>query len=1084
MKLTYSQYQIFDYIPGFVYLQASDYSIVYANKQFIELFGEPDGRHCYELMENRDTPCEDCSNSSIFRTKEPLRIRWEPPSGRIYMVYKNYFVDDNGQELVLNIGMDITVEENAREMIEELTRQQKEQIKIIDSGPVVVFLWKAEENWPVATVSSNVTRFGYEPDDFITGVVSYMDIIHPDDLPRVLSEVEYNSENHIDDYTQEYRIFGKDRTEYWIEDHTLIRRNESGEITHYQGIVLDITDRKRAEDAIKRKLEFQETIVAITSRFTGIYDLEDAIKDTLADIGRLSRADRAYLVQLRENGTIMDNTHEWCAEGVTPQIENLRDLPSEMFPWWMEKIQSRENIHIPDVSKMPPEAKAEREILEKQDVRSILVLPVFCGEDPAGFMGFDNVSETGEWTKEDFLLLNTATEIIGRILELRGMHTALMAEEVKYREFFRTSQDAVFITSIKGQLEDFNDSFVSIFGYESGDELKKVPIPDLYANQEDRKDHIGTIIKQGFTKEYPVDLLKKDGTVISTLISSVVRKDEGGDVIGFQGTIRDITEKKIAEDALKESNERFLQLFDNMSNGVAVYEATENGEDFVFRDLNKAGEKIDNINRNEMIGKKVTTVFPAIVDYGLFEVFKRVWSTGIPEQFPISFYKDERITGWRENYVYKLPAGEIVAIYDDVTKRKQAEQRIKDLNSLLRSIRDVNQFIVKEHDLESLMQGACEILEKTRDYLNIEIALLDDETETIRPVAGSGAYKSRDWSISLDENGNVPKCIRECLKTGQRINVVDSGNYCTGCEYFENHSNNDALVIPIMQNKRIVGIFSLVLLHERKISQDEVELLEEIAGDLGFAREKFLVEDALQKSEEKFRSYIEKSPVGVFITDEQGRYLEVNPAASVITGYSTEELLSMRISDIIAPQSINASNEHFRKLVKTGHSSGYSQFVHKSGETRYWQVDAVRLPETALLGFAQDITDRKIAEEELREKEERYRSTLDNMMEGCQIIGFDWQYIYLNDVALKHARMRREDLIGKPMMEVYPGIEKAGFFAYLSDCMEKRNSCKIENEFNYPDGSTGWFNLSIEPVPEGIFILSKISQKRKKRKKK
>lgn len=968
MKLTYSQYQIFDYIPGFVYLQASDYSIVYANKRFIELFGEPEGRHCYELIKKRNTPCETCPTFNVFRTKEPLRIRWESPSGRIYMVYKNYFVDDDNRGLILSIGMDITEEEKAREVMEELTRKQKEQIKIIDSGPAVVFLWKAKENWPVATVSNNVSRFGYDPDDFITGIISYADIIHPDDLPSVISEVEYNSENHIDDYTQEYRIFGKDSAEYWVEDHTLIRRDESGIITHYQGIVLDITDRKKAEDAIKRKLEFQETISTITSRFTGIYDFDNAINGTLADIGRLSRADRAYLVQLRENGTIMDNTHEWCAEGVTPQIENLRDLPSDMFPWWIKMIRNRENIQIPDVSKMLPEAKAEREILEKQNVRSILVLPVFCGDEPAGFMGFDNVSETGEWTKEDFLLLNTATEIVGRILELRRMHSALMAEEVKYREFFRTSQDAVFITSIKGGLEDFNDTFVSMFGYESGDELKKVPVPMLYANPEDRKDHIGSIIKKGFTNEYPVDLRKKDGTVISTLISSVVRKDEDGDVIGFQGTIRDITVRKIAEEALKESNERFYQLFENMSSGVAIYEATENGKDFIFMNFNKAAEKIEKINRNELIGKKVSAVFPGVVEFGLFEVFQRVWRTGIPEKFPLSFYKDERITGWRENYVYKLLSGEIVAIYDDVTERKLTEKKIKDLNSLLRSIRDVNHLIVKEHDIKLLMQGACEILEQTRDYQSIEIALLDDETGTIRPVAGSGIYGLRDWYFSLDENGNAPKCIRECLKTGHRIKVMDSDNYCKGCEYFEKHFNKDTLVIPILQNKRIVGIFLVVLLSGHEISQDEIELLEEIAGDLGFAREKYLVEDALQKSEEKFRSYIEKSPVGVFITDDQGRYIEVNPAASVITGYSSEELLSMQISDIIAPQSFDAGIEYFQKVVKSGYVSGDTQFVHKSGEVRYWRVDAVRLSRTRLLGFAEDITDGKIAEEALKEK--------------------------------------------------------------------------------------------------------------------
>lgn len=121
---------------------------------------------------------------------------------------------------------------------------------------------------------------------------------------------------------------------------------------------------------------------------------------------------------------------------------------------------------------------------------------------------------------------------------------------------------------------------------------------------------------------------------------------------------------------------RYYELFSHISSGVAVYEIEADRKDFIFKDLNLAGEKIENIKKEELIGKRITEVFPGVKKFGLFEVLLRVWKTGKPEVHPITIYTDERIMGWRKNYVYKLHSGEIVALYDDLTKQKQDEQKI------------------------------------------------------------------------------------------------------------------------------------------------------------------------------------------------------------------------------------------------------------------------------------------------------------------------------------------------------------------------------------------------------------------------
>jgi PAS domain S-box-containing protein len=151
--------------------------------------------------------------------------------------------------------------------------------------------------------------------------------------------------------------------------------------------------------------------------------------------------------------------------------------------------------------------------------------------------------------------------VIGLLSEQRAKgEDALRESEEKYSAFFKTSRDPVFITSKDGRWLDFNDAAVELLGYESKDELFKVRIPDLYEKTEERQRHTKIIDQEGFTKDYPVNLRRKDGSITNTLITSVARKDENGNIIGYHGTIRDITERKKSEEILKASVEKYREL--------------------------------------------------------------------------------------------------------------------------------------------------------------------------------------------------------------------------------------------------------------------------------------------------------------------------------------------------------------------------------------------------------------------------------------------------------------------------------------------------------------------------------------------
>lgn len=128
---------------------------------------------------------------------------------------------------------------------------------------------------------------------------------------------------------------------------------------------------------------------------------------------------------------------------------------------------------------------------------------------------------------------------------------------------------------------------------------------------------------------------------------------------------------------IRTSERRFRDLFDSMSSGVAVFRVTGQGQDFLFADLNPAGERIDQMSRGALMGRPVAEVLPGAEASGLLEVLRRVWLTGKAEHLPPRLYEDERIRGWRESIVYKLPNGEVVELFDDVTQRQATEEQLR-----------------------------------------------------------------------------------------------------------------------------------------------------------------------------------------------------------------------------------------------------------------------------------------------------------------------------------------------------------------------------------------------------------------------
>ncbi|HUS75469.1 MAG TPA: response regulator, partial [Methanothrix sp.] len=188
---------------------------------------------------------------------------------------------------------------------------------------------------------------------------------------------------------------------------------------------IDISALKLAEEALHHKVEFENIITTLSTNFInlGMEKIDGGINYALKQVGRFSDIDRCYIFQFSDDMTKMDNTHEWCAEEIVPQIDNLKGLSTEDFPWGMNKLQLFENVYIPRVADIPPEASAEKEILEAQSIQSLIVIPMVSDGRLIGYLGFDSVRSQKAWSDEDIKLLKITGELLSNALRRKRVES-------------------------------------------------------------------------------------------------------------------------------------------------------------------------------------------------------------------------------------------------------------------------------------------------------------------------------------------------------------------------------------------------------------------------------------------------------------------------------------------------------------------------------------------------------------------------------------------------------------------------------------------------------------------------------------
>ncbi len=519
-------------------------------------------------------------------------------------------------------------------------------------------------------------------------------------------------------WSGEFVVKDKDGREFWalVTDAPIF--DQDGNMTGIVGVSTDVTDRKRMEKKLKEKTLFEETVATVSSRLVNFEDFDRTMDDVLEILGTFTEADRAYIFQIREE--VIDNTHEWCAEGVSSQIDNLQGVPIDVTPWWMGKMERGEVINIEDVSSLPLEAKAEKEILEAQDIQSVLVFPINVKEELIGFVGLDNTRSTKEWKDMSVNILHIFSEIVSEAFERNITRERLERSEKHFRALFKDSPVSVIIhDKDTGEIIDANPTAYQSYGFSSLEELKD---KDLWLEPpysfEDVLRNIRKAAKEGLV-QFEWCSKKKSGEIYWEEVSLCPVTIHGEKRV--LATSIDITERKKAEIALKES-ERILRLYIDKS-PYGIFVADLKGD---YLEVNEKACEITGYSEEELLEMNILDQYDENTQQRAMDAFSNIQERGeLKIQLP--FIKKDGSKGYWNISAIVISDDRVIGFVDDITYRKKAEQRDDFLNSLLR------------HDIKNkiqTIQGYLELME--------ELPKLSEDCEKYIRSAMKGVRSSVD----------------------------------------------------------------------------------------------------------------------------------------------------------------------------------------------------------------------------------------------------------------------------------------------------------------------------------------------------
>jgi PAS domain S-box-containing protein len=355
-------------------------------------------------------------------------------------------------------------------------------------------------------------------------------------------------------------------------------------------------DVQAVEQELRRRLRLEKMLTDVSTRAIASENPTRFLDDCLQTIGCAMDVSRSYIFEYRQAADVMDNTVEWCAEGISPQKEALQGVPCEAMQWWMARMRCDEIIDFSDIEAIP--AEPARELLRSQGIQSILVMPLFVDKTFFGFMGLDECRRRRSWQAEDIGLLKAVAQVLSGWISRTRANESSLFERHQLISIFEGIDQIIYVA------DPYTYEILFVNAKARRKARRDVVGGICYREFQGRStpcefctNHI--ILKQKYQPykwEYYNPHLKK-----SFMITDQIIKWPDGRDVRFE-LATDITDRKISEQALAESEEKYRQLFDMESDAIFMIDSGTGR----LLEVNAAGEALYGYSREELLTMKDT----------------------------------------------------------------------------------------------------------------------------------------------------------------------------------------------------------------------------------------------------------------------------------------------------------------------------------------------------------------------------------------------------------------------------------------------------------------------------------------------
>ena len=771
---------------------------------------------------------------------------------------------------------------------ENLIESERSKSVLLENLSGMAYRCKFDRNWTKEFVSKGCVELtGYQVADFINNrTISFNELILPE-YREHLWEVWGKASLIKKSVCEEYQISTADNQIKWVMEQGIPIYNSAGEVEALEGLIIDITDRKRAEERLQNERLLLRTLV-------------DNIPDLI------------YAKDLASRKTLA-NKAEVNVLGAKVEAEVLGKDDFNYYPKEFAEKYYADDQRVLQSGK--PLLNHEESIIDSAGLRRWMIfskLPLLdINNQIVGLIGIghditnrkileENLQESENFLKETQVIANLGSCIM----------------DIPSRTWKSSDiMDSIF--GINSNLDKSFKSIVSIIHPEWKKILEEYFIHDVIENKS-KFDKKFKIIRQIDREERWVHAVGK------------LKMDTENNPAQLIATVQDITDQIKSAEVLQRSEELYRSILDASPDAIVVVEMDE-----TIRMISpKALSMYQCDTEDQLIGSKMfRLIAPEDIERAKLNGLRMFQGHNVTEEYRMKRFNGElffaEVNG---NIIWNTegqPTG-FVFIVRDITERKEIEDALRKSEEKYRTIFENLQDVFYQVKIDGNFFEVSPSVKHLTEF---------DRSEIIGNSIEKLYANPQDRQLALDT-----------LLVNKQ--VVD---------YEIDLKTKNGLIKHASLNARLI--------YDSQGRPDHID---------GFMRDittRKLQEKILIESEKKFHDYIEFAPHGIFITDESGKYIEVNSAASIITGYHKKELIFMNPADLITAQSLESFKNHFKTVINKGFAKDEFELVRKDKSRCYIAVDTVKLTEKLYVGFVVDISLRKKAEEELKLSEAFLKET-------------------------------------------------------------------------------------------------------------